>query len=73
MDWEFDWDEDWGDIDQDWRDNDLNVITQDICEERGGTWTGAPDRGEGYFYCDWAEEDSDTSDENDSTGNNSNN
>ena len=73
MDWEFDWDEDWGDIDQDWRDNDLNVITQDICEERGGTWTGAPDRGEGYFYCDWAEEDSDTSDENDSTGNDSNN
>ena len=66
MDWEFDWDEDWGDDDQEWRENELNEITQDICEERGGIWTEAPDRGEGYHYCDWDEEDSDLSDENDS-------
>ncbi|MEO2222392.1 MAG: hypothetical protein ABGX29_05690 [Candidatus Poseidoniia archaeon] len=66
MDWEFDWDGDWGDFDHEWRENELNEITQDICEERGGIWTEAPDRGEGYHYCDWAEEDSDLSDENDS-------
>ena len=70
MDWEFDWD-DWGE--DDWEEDDLNVITQDICEERGGIWTEAPDRGEGYHYCDWDEEGSDLSDENDSTGNNSDN
>ncbi len=40
------------DINHDW------VMNQEICEERGGTWTEAPDRGEGYYYCDWAENDS---------------
>ena len=45
------------DIDHDWRENDFYEITQEACEERGGIWTSAPDRVEGY-YCDWGEEDS---------------
>ncbi|MDP7003874.1 MAG: hypothetical protein QGG21_02515 [Candidatus Thalassarchaeaceae archaeon] len=31
------------------------VMTQENCEERGGTWTEAPDRAEAY-YCDWGED-----------------
>ena len=27
-------------------------MTQEICEARDGTWTAAPDRGEGFYYCD---------------------
>jgi len=34
------------------------MMTQEVCDERGGTWTEAPDRGEGFHYCDWVEDDS---------------
>ena len=33
-------------------------IGPDICEERGGEWTEAPDRGEGFYYCNfWFDDD----------------
>ena len=44
------------DINHDWPETDRYEITQEDCEERGGTWTEAPDRVEGYYYCDWDEE-----------------
>ena len=45
-------------IDHDRPETDRYEITQEDCEERGGTWTEAPDRAEGYYYCDWGEDDS---------------
>jgi len=39
-------------------------IGPDICEERGGEWTEAPDRGEGFYYCNfWFDDDRQDSDE----------
>ena len=39
-------------------------IGPDICEERGGEWTEAPDRGEGFYYCNfWFDDDRQNSDE----------
>jgi len=32
-------------------------MTQEDCEERGGTWSEAPDR-EGEYYCDTPQDDS---------------
>ncbi len=28
-------------------------VGPDVCEERGGEWTEAPDRGEGFYYCNF--------------------
>ena len=38
-------------------------ITQELCEERGGTWTEAPDR-DGAYYCDFEEEEREESESN---------
>ena len=36
-------------------------MSQEDCEERGGTWTEAPDR-EGEYYCDMGEDQSNDDD-----------
>ena len=30
-------------------------INQEECQDKDGTWTAAPDRGEDYYYCAWNE------------------
>jgi len=43
------------------------VITQEMCESRMGVWTEATDRGEGVFYCEWSELDTEPEEEDDSS------
>ncbi len=35
------------------------AFSQVECEKYGGSWEEAPDRGEGFFYCDWSDKGSD--------------
>ena len=42
-------------------------MTQDDCEEKGGTWTEAQDR-DGEYYCDTGEEESNDATEEDASG-----
>jgi len=45
----------------------IPVITQEACESRMGVWTEAIDRGEGVFYCEWSEPDTESEGEEDSS------
>jgi len=54
--------------DYDRKDFQRFEVTQEVCEDREGIWTQAPDRlGEDYYYCDWSiyEFDHPTSDDSD--------